>query len=107
MELRNRPADHQFSRGGGRQGGALGPLSKLARLGLAVADEQHRFGVLQREDLRKKGYDADVLVTGGLDRLWSATVDAGGDPKAALGKPMSWKRRTTSTSSASAGRRGL
>jgi ATP-dependent DNA helicase RecG len=32
------------------------------RLGLAVADEQHRFGVLQREDLRKKGYDADVLV---------------------------------------------
>jgi ATP-dependent DNA helicase RecG len=32
------------------------------RLGLAVADEQHRFGVLQREDLRRKGYDADVLV---------------------------------------------
>jgi ATP-dependent DNA helicase RecG len=32
------------------------------RLGLAVADEQHRFGVLQRDDLRKKGYDADVLV---------------------------------------------
>ena len=26
-------------------------------------------------------YDADVLVTGGLDRLWSAVVDAGADPK--------------------------
>ena len=26
-------------------------------------------------------YDADVLVTGGLDRLWSDVVDAGADPK--------------------------
>ncbi len=32
------------------------------RLGLAVIDEQHRFGVLQREDLRRKGLEADVLV---------------------------------------------
>jgi aspartyl-tRNA(Asn)/glutamyl-tRNA(Gln) amidotransferase subunit B len=28
-------------------------------------------------------YDADVLVTGGLDRLWSSLVDAGADPKEA------------------------
>jgi aspartyl-tRNA(Asn)/glutamyl-tRNA(Gln) amidotransferase subunit B len=28
-------------------------------------------------------YDADVLVTGGLDRLWSAVVEAGADPKEA------------------------
>jgi len=28
-------------------------------------------------------YDADVLVTGGLDRLWAGTVDAGADPKEA------------------------
>ncbi|HZU20533.1 MAG TPA: Asp-tRNA(Asn)/Glu-tRNA(Gln) amidotransferase subunit GatB [Gaiellaceae bacterium] len=28
-------------------------------------------------------YDADVLVTGGLDRLWSAVVDGGADPKEA------------------------
>ncbi len=32
------------------------------RLGYAVVDEQHRFGVLQREDLRQKGYEVDVLV---------------------------------------------
>jgi ATP-dependent DNA helicase RecG len=34
----------------------------FGRLGVAVVDEQHRFGVLQREDLRRKGYDVDVLV---------------------------------------------
>jgi ATP-dependent DNA helicase RecG len=35
---------------------------RFHRLGLAVVDEQHRFGVIQRDDLRKKGYEADVLV---------------------------------------------
>jgi ATP-dependent DNA helicase RecG len=35
---------------------------RFHRLGLAVVDEQHRFGVLQRDELRRKGYDADVLV---------------------------------------------
>jgi ATP-dependent DNA helicase RecG len=34
----------------------------FARLGLAVVDEQHRFGVLQRDDLRRKGYEVDTLV---------------------------------------------
>ena len=32
------------------------------RLGLAVVDEQHRFGVLQREELMRKGPTVDVVV---------------------------------------------
>jgi ATP-dependent DNA helicase RecG len=32
------------------------------RLGLAVVDEQHRFGVLQREELMRRGADVDVVV---------------------------------------------
>ncbi len=34
----------------------------FARLGFVVIDEQHRFGVLQRASLRKKGANPDVLV---------------------------------------------
>lgn len=35
---------------------------RFARLGLAVIDEQHKFGVLQRKTLLGKGYHPDVLV---------------------------------------------
>jgi ATP-dependent DNA helicase RecG len=35
---------------------------KFHRLGLAIIDEQHRFGVLQRSTLTSKGYETDVLV---------------------------------------------
>ena len=34
----------------------------FARLGLAVIDEQHRFGVLERAELRDRGFNPDVLV---------------------------------------------
>src|SRR2546425_5354166 len=35
---------------------------EFARLGLVVVDEQHKFGVLQRAELRQKGEHPDVLV---------------------------------------------
>ena len=35
---------------------------EFERLGLAIIDEQHRFGVGQRATLREKGYNPDVLV---------------------------------------------
>jgi ATP-dependent DNA helicase RecG len=35
---------------------------RFAKLGLAVIDEQHKFGVLQRKTLLDKGYHPDVLV---------------------------------------------
>ncbi|MBC7798829.1 MAG: ATP-dependent DNA helicase RecG, partial [Pyrinomonadaceae bacterium] len=35
---------------------------EFEKLGLVVIDEQHRFGVLQRAELRKRGFNPDVLV---------------------------------------------
>ncbi len=35
---------------------------QFEKLGLAVVDEQHRFGVLQRAELRARGYNPDILV---------------------------------------------
>jgi ATP-dependent DNA helicase RecG len=35
---------------------------EFARLGFAVVDEQHRFGVIQRATLRAKGHNPDLLV---------------------------------------------
>ena len=51
---------------------------KFHNLGLAIVDEQHRFGVRQRLELMRKGEQPDVLVmtatpipsNAGVDYLW-------------------------------------
>ncbi|UCE71963.1 MAG: ATP-dependent DNA helicase RecG, partial [Nitrospiraceae bacterium] len=35
---------------------------KFKNLGLAIIDEQHRFGVMQRADMKRKGLNPDILI---------------------------------------------
>jgi ATP-dependent DNA helicase RecG len=35
---------------------------KFNKLGLAIIDEQHKFGVVQRADIRRKGFNPDILI---------------------------------------------
>jgi ATP-dependent DNA helicase RecG len=52
----------------------------FARLGLAIVDEQHRFGVLQRDELARKGRgDVDVLVLTATPIPRSLALTAYGD----------------------------
>ena len=51
----------------------------FARLGIAVIDEQHRFGVVQREELQRKGYDVDTLVMTATPIPRSLALTAYGD----------------------------
>jgi ATP-dependent DNA helicase RecG len=48
-------------------------------LGLAVIDEQHRFGVMQRAELRARGYNPDVLVMTATPIPRSLTMTIYGD----------------------------
>ena len=48
-------------------------------LGLAVIDEQHRFGVLQRAELRARGFNPDVLVMTATPIPRSLTMTIYGD----------------------------
>jgi ATP-dependent DNA helicase RecG len=49
------------------------------RLGLAVIDEQHRFGVMQRAELRARGFNPDVLVMTATPIPRSLTMTIYGD----------------------------
>jgi len=35
---------------------------RFKNLGLAIIDEQHKFGVVQRADIRRKGFNPDILI---------------------------------------------
>lgn len=48
-------------------------------LGLAVIDEQHRFGVMQRAELRARGFNPDVLVMSATPIPRSLTMTIYGD----------------------------
>jgi ATP-dependent DNA helicase RecG len=51
----------------------------FARLGLAIIDEQHRFGVMQRAELRARGLNPDVLVMTATPIPRSLTMTVYGD----------------------------
>jgi ATP-dependent DNA helicase RecG len=52
---------------------------KFHKLGLAIIDEQHRFGVLQRAELMKRGYNPDTLVMTATPIPRSLAMTAYGD----------------------------
>ncbi|MFB3880199.1 MAG: ATP-dependent DNA helicase RecG [Armatimonadota bacterium] len=67
--LRSRERERAYARiGDGRAQVVVGTHALIQqgvefhRLGLVIADEQHRFGVRQRTDLRLKGLEPDMLV---------------------------------------------
>jgi len=52
---------------------------RFHKLGFVVIDEQHRFGVLQRAELMKRGYNPDVLVMTATPIPRSLVMSAYGD----------------------------
>jgi len=66
---------------------------RFANLGLAVIDEQHRFGVEQRKKLREKGYHPDILLMSAtpIPRSLAISVFESADVSQITEKPMGRK----------------
>jgi len=63
------------------------------RLGLAVIDEQHRFGVIQRAELERKGKDLDILVMSATPIPRTITLTLYGQFEISILDELPWERR--------------
>ncbi len=70
---------------------------RYARLGLVVIDEQHRFGVLQRGALRKKGQNPHVLVMTATPIPRTLTLSVYGDLSVSVMDEMPPGRKNITT----------
>jgi len=66
---------------------------EFARLGLVIIDEQHRFGVIQRQALTKKGADPDLLLMSATPIPRTLALTAFGDLKTSTIRTMPLGRK--------------
>ena len=77
----------------------------LGRLGLAIIDEQHRFGVLQRAELRQKGYNPHILLMTATPIPRTLTLTVYGDLDISTLKEMPPGRQPVKTTYLESGER--
>ena len=78
---------------------------RFRELGLVIIDEQHRFGVIQRAALRRKGVQPDVLVMTATPIPRTLALTAYGDLDVSVIRELPPGRQPVATRAAPAGRR--